>query len=448
VPRRDRELLEKISAIQGQMIMLRSSGYASRDTMYDLQRQRANLIAEGMRLQAETRRSTDNHVYAAELSPLTAEQVQKKLGQYKRNTVILYYQLGIQESFLIALTARRAQFFKLPSRETITRAVTEWRAQVSSQLSKSQSTPEALYSYAQVSHQLYTMLMKPAAGLIRGSDLIIVPSGSLFQLAFEALVVLRPEGLEQSKPYHYVVNDHAITYAPSISVLAEIENRWQLPRQRNRMLLAGDPLVPDKDDGGSKDDHAVFLDQLPAARQEVRDIATLAERHRGTPTVWLGTEASEDNFKETDLSDFRFIHLATHAMSDGYDGEASGITLSSHPAGNNDGILTATEIAQLKLKAELIVLSGCETASGQEAGAEGVIGLHRAFLIAGARGVCGSLWQVEDSWTHKLMLDFYRRLLAGRQIESQALRLAKLKLIKSGATPFQWAPFIIVGPAR
>jgi CHAT domain-containing protein len=448
VLRRDRELLEKISAVRGQLILLRSSGYPSRDTVYDLQRQRANLIAERMRLQVEIRNSTDNRVYAAELSPLTAEQVQKKLGEYKRNTVILYYQLGIQESFLIALTARKSQFFKLPSRETITRAVTEWFAQVSSQLSKSQPTPEALYNYAQVSHQLYTMLMKPAAGLIQGSDLIIVPSGSLFQLAFDALVVLRPEGPEQSKPYHYVVNDHAITYAPSISVLAEIENRWQLPRQHDRILLAGDPLVPAVGFGGSKDDRAAALDQLPAARQEVREIATLAERNRCAPTVWLGTEASEDKFKEADLSDFRFIHLATHAMSDDYDGEASAITLSSDPAGNNDGILTATEIAQLKLKAELIVLSGCETAAGQEAGAEGVIGLYRAFLVAGARGVCGSLWQVEDSWTQKLMLDFYRRLLAGRQTGSQALRLAKLKLLKSGATPFQWAPFIIVGPAR
>ena len=445
---RDQELLDKISAVRGQLILLRSSGYASRDTVYGLQRQRANLIAERMRLQAEIRRSTENHFYAAELSPLTAEQVQKQLGEYKRNTVILYYQLGIQESFLIALTARKAQFFKLPSRETITKAVTEWRAQISGQLSESRPTPEALYNYAQVSHQLYTMLMEPAADLIRGNDLIIVPSGSLFQLAFDALVALKPESPGQSEPYRYVVNDHAITYAPSISVLAEIENRWQLPRQRKRMLLAGDPLVEVKDDGTSEDDRQTALDQLPAARQEVRDIASLAERHHNTPTLWLGAEASEDKLKKTDLSDFRFIHLATHAMSDNYDGEASAITLSSDPAGNNDGILTATEIAQLKLNAELIVLSGCETAAGQEAGAEGVIGLNRAFLVAGARCVCGSLWQVEDSWTQKLMLDFYRRLLAGGSSESQSLRLAKLKLIRSGATPFQWASFIIVGSAR
>ncbi|HJQ69033.1 MAG TPA: CHAT domain-containing protein [Blastocatellia bacterium] len=445
---RDRELLEKISAVRGQLIMLRSTGYATRDTVYDLQRQRANLLAERMRLQAEIRRSTDNPVYAAELSPLTAEQVQKKLGEYKRKTVILYYQLGIQESFLIALTARRAQFFKLPSRVTITKAVTEWRAQVSSQLSNSQPTPEALYNYAQVSHQLYTMLMKPVAGLIKGSDLIIVPSGSLFQLAFEGLVVRRPDGPQQSRLYRYVVNDHAITYAPSISVLAEIENRRQLPKQLKRMLLAGDPLVEAKDNGASKDDRAALLDQLPAARQEVREIATLAQQHDSAPTVWLGPEASEDKFKKTDLSDFRFIHLATHAMSDNNDGEASAITLYRDPAGTDDGVLTATEIAQLKLNAELIVLSGCETASGQEAGAEGVIGLHRAFLVAGARCVCGSLWQVEDSWTQRLMLDFYRRLLAGGQSESQSLRLAKLKLLRSGATPFQWAPFIIVGSAR
>jgi CHAT domain-containing protein len=444
---RDQELFEKISAVRGQLVMLRSYGYASRDTVYSLQQQRANLIAERMRLQAEIRQSTENRFYAAELSPLTAEQVQKKLTEYKRNTVILYYQLGIQESFLIALTARRAQFFKLPDAETITKAVTEWRAQISSQLSRSQSTPETSYNYARIAHQLYTMLMKPASHLIRGHDLIIVPSGSLFQLAFDALVVTKPESPEQFEQYRYVVEEHTSTYAPSISVLAEIENRWQLPRPRNMMLLAGDPLMNFYDNGASQDNRQTALDQLPAARQEVREIASLAERHHTAPTIWLGAEAREDKFKKTDLSVFRFIHLATHAMSDNYDGEASAITLSTDPAGD-DGILTADEIAQLNLNTDLVVLSGCETAAGQEAGAEGVVGLSRAFLVAGARCVCGSLWQVDDSWTRKLMIDFYKRLLAGGLDESQSLRLAKLKLLRSGATPFQWAPFIMVGLIR
>jgi CHAT domain-containing protein len=446
---RDQEILERISAVRGQLVLLGSSGNASRSAIYSLLEQRASLIAERMQLQGEIRGSTETRFYAAQLSPLTAEEAQKMLVRYKPNAVILHYQLGIQESFLIALTARSTRFYKLPDRGTITKAIAEWRAQITGQVKKSGLSPEDQYNYARIAHQLYDMLMKPASHLIEGRDLIIVPSDSLFRLPFESLVVDRPESPAQVKQCRYVVEKHPVTYVPSVSVLSEIENRRQQPRPDKLMLIVGDPFADDSDnDVVAQKNRESSLDQLPAARREVQEIAALAERYHTTPTLWLGPEASENKFKKSDLSVFRYIHLATHGISDRNDGEASALTLSADRDGIDDGILTGGEITQLKLNSDLVVLSGCETAAGQEAGAEGIVSVNRAFLISGARCVCGSLWPVDDSWTQKLMTDFYAGFFAKGLDASQALRMAKLTLLKGGAAPFHWAPFIFVGSSR
>jgi CHAT domain-containing protein len=111
-------------------------------------------------------------------------------------------------------------------------------------------------------------------------------------------------------------------------------------------------------------------------------------------------------------------------------------------------VLTSDEVSKLKLDADLVVLSGCETSIGEEAGAEGIVGFNRTFLISGARCVCGSLWPVEDSWTEKLMIAFYKGFLLRRYNKSQSIRLAKLAMLKEGANPSQWAPFVLAGSCR
>lgn len=443
--RRDQESLDRLSAVRGRLAMLRSSGSVSLEKLHSLQEERAGLIAERMRLQAEIRQSTENHLYAAHLSPLTAEQVQQKLTESLPNSVFLCYQLGIQDSFLIVLTPHEVYLFKLPDRGTISKALIEWRAQISNQLSTSRPTPEALYAYSQVAHRLYQMLIQPAAHLILGHDLIIVPSDSLQDLAFESLVVSAPKTTGRPR---YVIERNAVTYVPSASVLAALENRQKDIAPDKSMLL-----VSGSSDGSAQartaEDNppeARTVEQLPAARQEVLDIAGLAKRCAITPTIWLGSDANKDKVTNTDLSAFRFIHLATHSVSDNQDGGTSALTLFIDPTRHReDGILTGGEIAKLRLNAELIVLSGCETGIGQKAGAEGVVGLSRTFLIAGAQCVCVSLWRVDDLWTEKLMDTFYQKLLAGRLNKSHALRLAKLQLLNRGASPSRWAAFVLIG---
>lgn len=446
----DQELLERLSAVRGQLLLLKSSSYVSRETLYRLQEERANLVAERLRLRAEIRDLVESGYHAAHLLPIDAAQVQKKLAKQYPKSAILYYQLGVQESFLIALTRDRCEFFKLSNRTIISKAVSEWRALISSQQNSPQSAGQMSPAYNEVAHRLYDALIQPAANLISGRDLIIVPSGALSELAFEALVVDKPSQSGSTSHPRYLVEQHAISYTPSISVLAEIESRSQQTVSGNQILLLGDASNDPSQEGASptRAGSASAAAPLPAARQEVLRIAKLAEQRGLKSTIWLGPEAGEGKFTTTDLSGFRFIHIATHGISDHQEGEASALTLSPDKSGGQDGILTSDEAAKLRLNCDLIALSGCETSIGQEAGAEGTIGFNRTFLIAGARSICGSLWPVEDSWTEKLMTAFYEDMLAKQSNKSQALRYAKLRLLKLGANPSQWAPFILIGSFR
>src|SRR5437868_302188 len=436
---RERELLDQISAVRGQLVMLESS--SSRETLYKLQERRAGLIAERIRLQAEISDSIGSRYRAAHLSPVTAEQAQNILAEFGPNSAVLYYQLGIQASFVVAVTPKGFYLYRLPDWTIISKAVTEWRVRISEQSGRQPDAASA-EAYDRIAHNLYSLLVGPAAGVIQGRDLIIVPSDALSGLAFEALVV-RDAKVERGAKY--LVEQRAVSYVPSISVLAELVSKKREGGARSKGLLLLGDVSSAPDSVGDLALRGTLNESLPAAREEIEEIGRMAVARGLSPTIWLGAEASEKKFKITDLSGFRFVHIATHGISDKQDGESSALALATGPDESEDGILTSAEIETLKLNAELVVLSGCETSIGQAAGAEGMVGLSRTFLVAGARSVCGSLWRVEDVWTEKLMTEFYRGFLGNGRNKAQALRLAKLAMLKNGANPSQWAPFILVG---
>jgi CHAT domain-containing protein len=448
---RDQNLTDRLSAVRGQMALLRASSEASRDQLYRLQAELAGLIGEHLQLQAEVQNSAGNAYRAAHLSPLTADEVRKKLLQHCPNTAVLCYQLGIQKSFLVVLTLDSCRLFELSDRKIISKAVVEWALQISAQQKAPQNGARDSRRIDDIAHSLYDMLVKPAAGMIAGRDLIIVPSDALSNLAFEALVVGDPAEAQRSSRPDYLVEHHAITYAPSLSVLVEIESRWRQNRSRRRMLLIGDPSVNGIDTriaGSGNQSFVATFDEIPSARKEITDIGKIARRNGISVTSWIGSEASEARLKRSNLTTFQFLHIATHGIADPQDGKTSALALFPDPDGTQDGILTSDEISRLKLDADLVVLSGCRTSTGQATGAEGIVGLSRMFLLVGAHGVCGSLWPVEDAWTRKLMSRFYSRLISDRLPKSQALRFAKLDLISHGANPSQWAPFVLEGSPR
>ncbi|MCX7753280.1 MAG: CHAT domain-containing protein [Blastocatellia bacterium] len=464
----ERAVLDRLSALGRQLVLARSSGTLDASELNRLEEERARLLNERIQLEARIRRMTAGELDKAWIAPLTAERVQREYLAAHPNAAILFYQLGVRESFLVVLTRETAHFFKLPNWTTIRDTVNEWRAHIRRQVTPEGRTPEALRAYARVAHRLYELLLRPAAHVIRGRELVIIPDAALHDLAFEALVVNPPdegaapaqEGSDRARSFRprYLIEEHSVVYTPSVSVLVEIAARQKRTASSGRVLLIGDPIF-NADDPRAKEAAPTLvamntpaarwrggLHRLPLTEREVWEIAALSARHGLRPTVWLGREASEENLKGRDLTKYRFVHLATHAVADPQDGDFSAVVLSLVGRDSReDGVLTAAEIARLRLNADLVVLSGCETGTGQKTAAESVIGLGRAFLLAGARRICGSLWKVEDAATQQLMVRFYHGLLARDLTAAHALRQAKLHLLRQGLAPFYWAPFVLVG---
>jgi CHAT domain-containing protein len=182
---------------------------------------------------------------------------------------------------------------------------------------------------------------------------------------------------------------------------------------------------------------------------EVETIKREFNMKKQNAKVFLKDSASEYAIKQNFMNDFKIIHFATHGFVNSEKPELSGILLAQDSLGGEDGILYSGEIYHLKLNADLVVLSACETGLGRLKKGEGIIGLTRALLYAGTKNIIVSLWQVSDQSTSDLMISFYRNLLNSRKNESYSnwLRDAKIKMINEGdfSHPFYWSSFIVIG---
>jgi CHAT domain-containing protein len=194
------------------------------------------------------------------------------------------------------------------------------------------------------------------------------------------------------------------------------------------------------------------LVRLAGTRAEAQQIAKLAAASGRRADVWLDLEASESKVEDTDLRQYAVLHFATHGLLNTQRPQFTGVVLSL--VGNRegtDGFLRTDEVFNLRLGSPLVMLSACETGLGREARGEGIIGLARAFMYAGAPTVGVSLWSVADRSTADLMANFYQNLLGGAQQQpSAALRAARLSMIagRRYSAPFYWAPFTLVGDWR
>jgi CHAT domain-containing protein len=300
--------------------------------------------------------------------------------------------------------------------------------------------------------EIFDLLMKEALREVPASArLIIVPDGLLLRFPFEALVTT----IEGGAP-RYLLEDHAISYAPSASVLAQLMGRQRSqPAGRLDLLALGNPVA----DAGGTADRALSeqfragarLEPLPFAEEEASSIVRLYRQNRKTAELYVRDQALEGVLK-ADAGKFRILHLATHGFIDDRVPALSGLLLASGGAPDGeDGYLRLNEIFHLKMNADLAVLSACETALGKEIRGEGMVGLTRAFFYAGAQSVIASLWMVNDQSTALLMEDLHARHIKGEDA-STALRRAKLGLLRGSDSrfrhPFFWAPFVLVGPSR
>jgi CHAT domain-containing protein len=287
---------------------------------------------------------------------------------------------------------------------------------------------------------LYDALLRPIREASQKQNLIIVRDGQLHLVPFDGL---------REVSGRYVAEARTVVYSPSATAFYLLNEQKQRPRTAHNALLAigGIPysMSPMNRSGLTRGyDRNGFVD-LPSSGDEVW-IAQAAFAKNDTKLL-LGTSATEAAFKAASLEKYRVIHLAVHGYADSTFPDRAALVLLSDPQAGEDGFLQASEIVQLRLDADLVVLSACDTAVGPLQGQEGIANLSRAFLLAGAPTVVSTLWEVDDSSSLFLMKRFYAHLSANKPAAS-ALTAAKrdmLRMFGREAVPYHWAGFTVEG---
>jgi CHAT domain-containing protein/ATP/maltotriose-dependent transcriptional regulator MalT len=279
--------------------------------------------------------------------------------------------------------------------------------------------------------QLHQLLIQPITDLLPtdpNSRVVFIPQDSLFLVPFPAL---------QDASGKYLIEQHTITTAPAIQVLdLTHRQRQRVSGSGKDALVVGNPIMPKVSLEPGQEPQQ--LESLPHAEQEAIEIAQLLQTKAITDR-----QANEAAIVQQ-LPKAQLIHLATHGILDEIRGLGSAIALA--PSGTDDGLLTAEEILDLQLQAELVVLSACDTGQGRITG-DGIIGLSRSLFAAGVPSVIVSLWSVPDAPTAPLMKEFYQQLQSNPD-KAQALRSAMLKTMKKHPDPRDWAAFTLIGEAQ
>jgi CHAT domain-containing protein len=332
---------------------------------------------------------------------LSVAQIQALLDE--RETVLEYYHRG--EDLLVFVVTKTSVGAKALDGKDLSQRIHACRAAIADV----QST-----DHVRCTKELHQLLIAPIRSMISGDRLLVVPHGPLHYMPFAAL----------NDGTVYMIDQFGIRLLPSASVLQFIS----VPHggRREAMLLLGNP------DLGKQ-----ALD-LRFAQEEVKTISKGAS----AATVLLRKDASETRLKATGER-YGVIHIAAHGLFDVDDPLGSALLLA--PDGANDGRLTVAELYTLKLNADLVTLSACETALGRVANGDDVVGFTRGLLYAGTRSIVASLWSVEDRATRDLMVTFYGQL--DHTDKANALRQAQLGLKRRQPHPFFWAAFQLVGSA-
>jgi CHAT domain-containing protein len=437
----------------------RSAGRAADATAY------RDLEDRYQQIQAEIRGRSPRYAALTQPRPLTLAAVQKQL--LAADTVLLEYALGERRSFLWAVSSNSYATYLLPPQAEIEALSQRVYERLTARLHASgnardrrRQIEQADDEYWREAQHLSEVLLGPVADTIKGKRLLIVADGALQHLPFAALPA--PGGSHARIP---MVVDHEIVGLPSASVLAALRDET-----RHRELAAGavaviaDPVFEADDPrllgaatrlgvqqaGLLRDGSATSVPRLAATRQEADAIVAAAPP--GTVMKAIDFDASRTTAMNGSLSRYRILHFATHGVFNNDQPGLSGIMLSMFDGhgGAQDGFLRLHDIYSLKLPAELVVLSACNTALGRSIKGEGLVGIVRGFMYAGAKRVVASHWKVDDEATGALMARFYVEMFRENRSPAAALRQAQLAIQQHERwqSPFYWAAFVLQGEWR
>ena len=459
----------------------------------ELDEELEKLQTEFEEIENQIRTASPRYASLTANKPLTLAEVQQNV--LDDQTVLFEYALQTDDSYLFVASKSAVNLFKLPPRSNVDKLAMDLRAQlIPSKLQRrlvgidvaeanrglgiAATAPEDVAPFIAASNALYKVILEPAAGMIGEKRLMVVADGALNYVPFEVLLKTADSGDFSS--LGYLVKTNEVIYAPSASVVGAIKQQ-RTKNDSRAMLIIADPVFNSNDARAQKKTAAAASDaevrglgiqsavtdvggsapapnaqmeglplmRLNGTRTEADQISKLAKTSGGQADVWLDLDANEDNLDARDISKYRVIHVATHGLLNAERPQFTGVVLSLVGNKTHDGFVRTDEVFNLRLGSPLVMLSACETGLGKEKRGEGVMGLTRAFMYAGAPTVGVSLWSVADKSTADLMTDFYRRLFSSTQgtTSSGALRGAQLAMIsgKKYSAPFFWAPFVLVG---
>jgi CHAT domain-containing protein/tetratricopeptide (TPR) repeat protein len=434
------------------------------------------LESDLQQVQAQLRVASPAYAALTQPQPFSARQIQQQV--LDPETLLLEYSLGEERSYMWLVSQTSLNSFVLPKRAEI-----EAAALAVTRVLTEGGTPEEFDSAAAT---LSRMLLAPAAAYLDRKRLVIVADGALQYVPFDALPqpTLRASRLRAAPP---LLARYEITSLPSASTLAVLrrEVAGRKPGAKRLAVLA-DPVFTADDarvKAATQDvkglgvasataererivreneraaeaarslglrQAGTQLSRLPFSRYEAERLLALVPR--GEALAALDFAASQTTAMSADLRQYRIVHFATHGYLNPERPDLSGLVLSlvDRQGAPQDGFLSLTEIYNLRLEADLVVMSGCQTGLGKLVRGEGLVGLTRGFMYAGAPRVVASLWAVEDRATAELMARFYAAMFKRGLPAAAALREAQLSMWRETrwSDPHKWAGFVFEGEWR
>jgi tetratricopeptide (TPR) repeat protein len=446
------------------------------------------LTAQYQNVESEIRAKSPRYAALTQPQPLSSQEIQRQTLDDR--TLLLEYFLGAERSYLWVVSANSVKSYELPKRADIEEAALRVKKLITARGAREEGESpkrrlaritEAEARYWPEAARLSRMILGPAMSDLKGKRLAIVTDGELQDVAFGALPIPVASGdskAPRSDDWLPIIVEHEIVSLPSASTLAILrkETAGRRPAAKSVAVLA-DPVF-DKDDervklaisyksgkesesGAKATDNSELtrateevmgaggaISRLPFSRAEAEAILSVAPKTSSLRA--LDFNASRATATSAELSQYRIVHFATHGLLNRTHPELSGVVLAlvDRQGEPQDGFLQLHDVYNLDLPAELVVLSACQTGLGKAIWGEGLVGLTRGFMYAGARRVVASLWGVQDLATAELMKRFYGAMLGAKQMSpAEALRAAQVEMWKQKRwrSPYYWSGFALFG---
>jgi CHAT domain-containing protein len=484
--RRDQDLAAEAEALDKALVAAASKQSAQRDTAAEQRgRQRIAAIAnERAGLQKTLAVEFPDYASLSNPLPLAAKDVQALLSA---DEAMVLYSVVDKESYVIAITRDGVDWKRIPlGADALAEKVAVFRKGLDVGKAADASGKSGLFDLA-LANELYVTLLGPVETLTKDKrSLLVVPSGALTALPFHLLVTEKPaaaipDRLEGYRSAAWLLRRQAVSVLPSVVSLKSLRAFARRDQNVKPMTGFGDPLFNPTETGpaerraagkvaarsiatiaytdfwrGAGVDRARLSQALPQLPDTADELSAVAKDVGATDAdIHLGRDASETTLKRAPLAQYGIIYFATHGLVAGDVkglGEPSlALSMPDQPTELDDGLLTASEVAQLKLNADWVVLSACNTIAGEKPGAEALSGLARAFFYAGARALLVSHWAVDSEAATRLTTSTFELLKNEPEIgRAEALRRAMLTYLDDASSPrnaypAMWAPFALIG---